>query len=151
MLQGITEENTNEFFGIVSGGLGKTNDDSNFMFTPLAIHLCHRYTNQIFHGQGTPTKAPQRTMQFLWAMTHYGKGVQDWDKMFVDECRGTLYDSEDRPVSKGDIPMGGMITAIADSFYINYGDLKPAKGEILFNAKGLVKSHCLHSTEPPMI
>ena len=47
--------------------------------------------------------------------------------------------------------MGGMITAIADSFYINYGDIKPAAGEILFDVKGLVKSHCLFTPDPPMI
>ena len=87
-------------------------------------------------------------MRFLWAMTHLGNGVPDWARMFVDECRGTLYDSEDRPVIKGDIPMGGMITTIDDSFYINHLDLKPATGDIKihhFNSQStLIKQQLRH-------
>ena len=62
--------------------------------------------------------------------------MPDWARLFVDGGRGTLYDSEARPVSKGDIPMGGMITAIADSFYINYGDFQPAKGRFYLMLRG---------------
>ena len=67
-------------------------------------------------------------------MTPQGEGIPDWAKTFVEFCIAmSRRNNED--VVRGHIPMGGMVTTIADSLYFKYNDLQPATGENLFDLK----------------
>ncbi|KAK9704919.1 hypothetical protein RND81_07G020200 [Saponaria officinalis] len=120
----------------LTGLPGKTHNDTNSMITHPCLRLLHRFLNNTFLGLGSTAKAPNESVELLWSMLPFGRGVPDWVNIFV-----WAYVRKTKAVkgkmTKGKITMGGLITMIGAGVGIKLSDHDKLAGNSYFDVDGL--------------
>ena len=115
-------------------------------------HLTLRYAIRLlastFLAQGEATNLGDDQIKILWSLTPEGRGYPDWLDIWHCKC------SELGCVTKGKISFGGMVSIIASYLDIEmptneYREpiLKPVKGSVLFDKKGMIATNMLMKDE----